>query len=152
MKIFYFYPTGVAKKVLAEWDFDYDAFSTAFTAFFNTHFGNHSAATRYHYIAIRFNRRDENSQGYYAYEDEIFLCNITTDKKKFQKELFSTILHEMMHWYQHNVLKWPESQIAPPEEHYYHSPAEKMCRKFEKQTRHVIKLYSALKKIGEADY
>lgn len=154
MKVFHFYPTGLAKKVLEEWNFDCICFSSAYTAFYNLHFNCISAPVKHHYISIKIDRKDEVNYGYYNYEDEIVLCSKVIeckDDKKCQKQLFISILHEMMHWNQYNVMKWDEKDIAPQEK-YFSSPAEKMCRKYEKQVKYVMQLYKTMLKIPVGGY
>jgi hypothetical protein len=154
MRVFYFYPTGIAKKVLDEYNFDCICFSAAYTAFYNLHFNCLSAPAKYHYISIKIDKTDEFNYGYYNYEDEVVLCNRlieSIDAKAPQKQLFACILHEMMHWNQYNVLKWDEMDISPQDK-YYSSPAEKMCRKYEKQTKFVMRLYKTMLKIPIGKY
>jgi hypothetical protein len=154
MKVFHFYPTGLAKKILEEWNFDYIIFSAAYTSFYNLHFNCISAPAKHHYISIAINATEEVSYGYYNYEDEIFLCSKVLeckDLKKSQKQLFATIMHEMMHWNQYNVFKWDEQDISP-EKKIFSSSAERMCRKYEKQTKYVMQLYKTMLKIPIGQY
>lgn len=152
MRVFHFYLSGTAKKLLTDCNFDEEAFGAAFTALFNLHIEDTIETTRHHSIAIRMDRRNGTDYGYYNYEDEIVLCGGVMQEDIFSlKELFTTIMHEMMHWMQYNIYKWPEDDIAPLED-YYKSRAEKMCRKFEKQTPTMMRLYKVLSKIQKTSY
>ena len=152
MRVFHFNLSGTAKKLLTDCNFNEEAFSAAFTAMFNMHIEDTIETTRHHNIAIRMDRRNCYDYGYYNYEDEIVLCGGVMHEEVFSlKELFITILHEMMHWMQYNIYKWPEADIAPPKD-YYKSRAEKMCRKFEKQSSAMLRLYKVLIKIQKTSY
>lgn len=154
MKLFHFYPIGIAEKILNEHNFDCITFGAAYTAFYNVHFDCNYSQVKHHYIDLSIDATDDANYGYYAYEDEIFLCNKAfecADARKKQKQLFSTIMHEMMHWHQFNVLKWQEEEIVLDNK-YYSSPAEKMCRKYEKQTKYVMQLYKTMSKITIGKY
>jgi len=154
MKVFHFYPLGIAKKILDECNFDCVTFGAAYTAFYNVHFDCDSSPVKHHYIALRIDKKDDVNYGYYAFEDEVVLCNRViecTDDDKKQKQLFISIMHEMMHWNQYNVMKWREKEVAPDTK-YYSSPAEKMCRKYEKQAKYVMQLYRTMSKIAVGEY
>jgi hypothetical protein len=154
MKVFHFYPIGIAEKILNECNFDCIIFGAAYTSFYNVHFDFNYSAVKHHFIDLSIDETDDANYGYYAYEDEVFLCNRLfecTDAKKKQKQLFSTIMHEMMHWNQFNVMKWHEEEIVIDDK-YYSSPAEKMCRKYEKHTKYVMQLYKTMSKITVGKY
>lgn len=152
MRIFHFYLSGASKKLLTYCNFNEEAFSAAFTALFNMHIEDTIDTTKHHSIAIRTDRRNCLDFGYYNYEDEIVLCGGVMHEENFSlKELFTTIMHEMMHWMQYNIYKWPEEDISPSE-NYYKSRAEKMCRKFEKQSSSMMRMYKILTKIQKTSY
>lgn len=154
MRIFNFYPIGRAKKAFAAWDFDCNAFSAAFTSFYNQHFYDDLEMTKYYYIGLRMDRKDSEFMGLYELGGSIFINDEYLEKlpaKKFNKQLFVILLHEMMHWIQYTFYKWDDAKIT---EGMVTSKceAELMCLKFEKQARHVLKLYNTLKCIQKHEY
>lgn len=154
MRIFNFYPIGQAKKAFAAWNFDYNAFSTAFTSFYNHHFFDDVEYTKYYNIGLRIDNKDEESYGLYELGGSIFLCNYnisTLPEKQFEVQLFKTLLHEIMHWIQYTFYKWSDEEIIKGDEDQ-RCAAELMCRKFEKQYRHVLKIYKALRRIKKQEY
>lgn len=151
MRIFHFKLSAAAKKALNACNFDVKAFSNAFTSFYNTHFVDDIKYTKHHTITIRTDRRNNFDYGYYNYDNAVTLCGGLMNENNFtQKELFATILHEMMHWLQFNIYKWSENTIAPDD--YYKCRAERMCRKFEKQVVSMMRIYKVLTKIQKVNY
>lgn len=154
MRIFNFYPIGRAKKAFATWEFDCNAFSAAFTSFYNQHFYDDMEMTKYYYIGLRMDRKDSEFLGLYELGGSIFVNAEYLEKlpaKKFDKELFVILLHEMMHWIQYTFYKWDDAKITEGM-HTDNCEAELMCMKFEKQARHVLKLYNTLKCIQKHEY
>lgn len=154
MKIFFFYPIGQARTYFNDWDFDCNAFSAAFTCFYNQHFVSESDATRYYYIGLRVDRNVRGVFGLYQIGGAIFLCDLLSKKfsgAEFEKQIFKTLLHEIMHWMQFTFYKWSEEEIIKGEIDN-NCDAEKMCRSFEKQYRPVLKIYKTLRKIKKSKH
>jgi hypothetical protein len=154
MRIFKFYPIGQAKKAFAAWNFDCNAFSTAFTSFYNHHFFDDVESIRHYNIGLRIDNKDEEACGLYELGGSIFLCNQNMSilpEKQFEIQLFKTLLHEIMHWIQYTFYKWSDEEIVKGEEDQK-CAAELMCRKFEKQFRHILKIYRALLRVKKHEY
>lgn len=149
MKVFRFYPVRQAKKAFEEWGFDHEAFGTAFSIFYNKHFADESQYTKNYYIGIRIDNRQHDGYGAYQLGGSIFLGRLLTKETsdfEFQRQLFATLMHELMHWIQYNFYKWSDEDILAGDDDP-NCLAEKMCEKFEKQTKFVIRLYKAITSI-----
>lgn len=154
MRIFKFYPIGQAKEAFASWNFDCNAFSTAFTCFYNHHFFDDVETTRYYNIGLRIDNKNDDARGLYELGGSIFICNQYIEnipEKQFETQLFRTLLHEIMHWIQYTFYKWSDDDIVRGDEDQK-CLAELMCRKFEKQSKHVLKIYRTLVRIKKCDY
>lgn len=154
MRVFYFYPIGRAKKVFAAWGFDCEAFSSAFTSFYAHHFFDNIENTKYYYIGLRVDSKDTEKQGVYELGGSIFINDEfldSIDPKRFEKQLFIILLHEIMHWIQYTFYKWDDYKIVEGNIND-NCEAERMCKQFEKQSRRVLQIYKVLKNTRKQEY
>jgi hypothetical protein len=154
MRIFKFYPVGRAKSVFASWDFDCELFGIAFTSFYNCYFNDSTTSAKHHDISLQVDRKDDDIAGLYILGGNIFISTLYLDNvvaKKVEKELFVILMHEIMHWIQYTIYKWKDDRIVEGSR-TSKCEAEIMCVEFEKQAKHVMKIYKALKCIQKHEY
>ena len=154
MRIFDFSPVGAARNILAEWNIDPLILSAAFTSFYNQHFSDRVTRIQRTKIKIRYNRKDLHHYGWYTPNVGIKLCGALPERYKGKELVHKTIqiiMHEMMHWIQHNVFRWNINRVTAGITDYY-CEAELMARQFETHAKSVERMYHAIRSVKICSY